>query len=150
MKIINYLVAMLIVWVALAGCSTPNYGKIRKPTDSDEQVTIVQLGDNWQYYDVYYATRYSSRPAAVMFDPKSDDKKLVGKGWYKINDPVTLAKTIRIIQIWYSYAIVGIIKSPDGRVFGYMYYPPELNIPIRMLDERTLSVSTLPLPESRP
>jgi hypothetical protein len=140
----------MVLGVVAAGCSSPNYGNIQRQTDADEPVSLKQLTDNWKDHDVFYATRYSSRPAAVMFDPKNDDKRLTGEGWYRIEDPVTLAKTIRIIQIWYSAATVGVVRSPDDRIFGYMYYPPGLNIPIKMVDENTLYVSTLPLPKSTP
>jgi len=144
------LIPLILLMAALIGCSTPHYGKIQGQTAPGEALSLEQLTDNWQDYDVYYATRYSSRPAAVMFDPKDDDRKLIGEGWYQIEDPVTLAKTIRIIQVWYNYVIVGVVRSPDERVFGYMYYPPDLNIPIRVVDGQTLYVGTLPLPRSAP
>lgn len=150
MKFMKHPVSLMLLMAALVGCATDNYGKVQRQTGSDEAVSLKQLTDNWKDHDVYYATRYSSRPAAVMFDPRNDDKRLTGDGWYRIEDPVTLAKTIRIIQVWYRSAIVGVVRSPDDRIFGYMYYPSGLNIPIKMVDENTLYVSTLPLPKSTP
>ena len=150
MKAIKSVCLMFMILIAITGCATAEYGKIHKQTVAENEIKVTDLGDNWQDYDIYYATSNGSRPAAVMFDPKNDDRKLVGDSWRQIDDPVTLAKSIRTIQVWYRYAIVGVIQSPDARVFGYMYYPPQLNIPVKLLDEQTLYVSTLPLPKSGP
>ena len=150
MKILKFLIPILLVLVVSTGCSTPNYGKIQRQTDTENQVKLTDLSDNWQDYDIYYATRDGTRPAAVMFDPKNDDKKLVGDSWREISDPVTLAKSVRVIQIWYRNPRVSVIQSPDERVFGYIYYPSYLNIPVKMIDEQTLYVSTPPLPKSAP
>jgi len=107
-------------------------------------MTVVELRENLKEYTVYYSNRWNSRPSAIMFDPKNDDKKLVGDSWYKIEDQETLSKTIRKIQQKYNYARVEIIKGPDNQVFGYMYYPHWLYIPVKKVGERTLYVSTLP------
>jgi hypothetical protein len=140
---------VLVAFAVFMGCAA-DYGTIYTQDDSGNQIALTDLTDKWEDYDIYYATSSGSRPAAVLFDPRSDDKKLVAESWRKIDDPVTLAMSIRTLQIWYGYARVGIIKSPDNRVFGYMYYPPQLNITVRMIGENTLYVSTLPLQESGP
>ena len=85
-----------------------------------------------------------------MFDPKDNDTKLVGDSWIKIEDHETLNEKIKEIQNLYDYAKVGIIEGSDGQAFGYMYYSHWLHIPIKVVDERTLYVSTLPPFKSAP
>jgi hypothetical protein len=113
-------------------------------------MTLAELRENWEEYTIYYSYRWDSRPSAIMFDPKNNGKKLVGDNWYKIEDQEALSETIRIIQEQYDYAKVEIIEGPDNKFFGYMYYPHWLNIPVKMVDERILYVSTLPPYQSAP
>ena len=101
-------------------------------------MTVAELRENLKEYTIYYSNRWNLKPSAIMFDPKNDDKKLVGDSWYKIEDQETLSKTIRKIQQKYNYARVEIIKGPDNQVFGYMYYPHWLYIPVKKVGERTL------------
>jgi hypothetical protein len=148
--IINRLTGILILIVALVmGCSG-TYGKLSKQTGTENKMTLTELRANWEEYTIHYSYRWNSRPAAIMFDPKNNDKKLVGDNWYKIEDQATLSETISIIQQNYDYAKVEIIKGPDNQIFGYIYYPHWLNIPVKMVDKRTLYVSTLPPHQSAP
>lgn len=143
----------ILMSVFVTGC-TENYGRIRIQTDSDNIMTLEALRENWQDYSVYYTHRSGSTSSAaisaVMFDPKNDDKKLVGDSWIRIEDTDTLSEVIRIIQIWYGTARVVIIEGPDTQFFGFMYYSPWLQVPVKKIDERTLYVSSLPPYKSAP
>ena len=143
MKPIKYFLLMLLSFVFIMGCFG-SYGKTSKQTGVEDKMTVVELRENLKEYTIYYSNRWNSRPSAIMFDQKNDDKKLVGDSWYKIEDKETLAKTIRKIQQKYNYARVEIIKGPDNQVFGYMYYPHWLYIPVKKVGEQTFYVSTLP------
>ena len=140
---------VILIFAFIMGCSGTN-GKIVKQTGTEDKMTLAELRENWEEYTIYYSYRWDSRPSAIMFDPKNNDKKLVGDSWYKIEDQETLSKTIRTIQEQYDYAKVEIIEGPDNKFFGYMYYPYWLDIPVKMVDERTLYVSTLPPVKSAP
>ena len=139
---------VILIFAFIMGCFG-THGKISKQTGTENKMTLAELRENWEEYTIYYSGRWDSRPAAIMFDPKNDDKKLVGNSWYKIEDQETLSETISTIQHWYDSVRVDIIEGPDNQFFGYMYYPHRLYIPIKMVDERTLYVSTLPPPPSR-
>jgi hypothetical protein len=134
---------VILIFVFIMGCSGTN-GKIVKQTGTEDKMTLAELRENWEEYTIYYSYRWDSRPSAIMFDPKNNDKKLVGDSWYKIEDQEALSETIRTIQQQYDYAKVEIIEGPDNKFFGYMYYPYWLHIPVKIVDERTLYVSTLP------
>ncbi len=140
---------IIFIVVFVMGCSG-DYGKIGKQTDLDNKMTLAELRENWEAYTIYYCYRWNSRPSALMFDPKNNDKTLIGDGWYKIEDQQTLSETIKIIQQQYDYAKVEVITGPDNQVFGYMYYPFYLYVPVKVVDERTLHVSTLPPNKSAP
>ena len=140
---------IILLFVLIMGCSG-GYGKLIKQTNTDDKMTLAELRENWEEYTIYYSFRSDSRPSAIMFDPKNNDKKLVGDNWYKIEDQKTLSETISIIQQQYDHCHVDIIEGPDNQVYGYMYYPHWLNLPVRVVDERTLYVSTLPPYRSAP
>ena len=144
MKIIRLAGIKFLIFVMFIGCHE-NYGIIRIPSDNDNKMTLVELKENWQDYSVYRGYRWATRPAAIMFDPKDNDKKLVGDRWYLIEDEETLSQSIREIQAWFDvddYTAVGLMEGPDNEVFGYIY--PAYRVPVRMIDERTLYVSRLP------
>ncbi len=140
---------VILIFTFIMGCSG-TYGKIRKQIDTEDEMTLAELRENWEEYTIYYSYRHDSRPAAIMFDPKNDDKKLVGDSWHKIEDQETLSETISIIQQRYDNAEVEIIEGPDNQVFGYMYYPSYLYVTVKVVDERTLYVMSLPPPKSTP
>jgi hypothetical protein len=141
---------ILILIVNLVMGCLGDYGLIRKQPPTDNKMTSAELRKNWEDYHVYYGNKMD-RPAAIMFDPKNDDTRLVGDSWIKIADQQTLSETIRIIQtVWVNGEVV-IIEGPDRRFFGYMYYtwgdytvskPSEITVVL--VDERTLYVGTIP------
>ena len=141
-------IAILFV-VFVMGCSG-TYGKMVRQNGTEDEMTLAKLRENWTDYTIYYSYRWNSRPSALMFDPKNNDKKLTGEGWHKIEDEQTLSETIHIIQQQYNYAKVEIIAGPDDQLFGYIYYPFWLNVPVKVVDEQTLYVSTLPPHKSAP
>lgn len=147
---IKRLAGIFILIVALVmGCSG-NYGKISKQNGTEEKITIAELRDNWDNYDIYYGMRSNRYADAIMFDPKDNGKKLEGDSWIKIEDRETLDEKIGALQSIYKYAKVHIIEGSDNQFFGYMYYPSYLYVPVKIADERTLYVSTLPPYKSAP
>ncbi len=144
MNINRFAVLLIIIFVMIIGCSE-NYGTIRIPSGNDDKITLAELKENWEEYTVYQGYRWATRPAAIMFDPKGDDKKLVGDSWYLIEDQEALSQSIREIQDWFGidddYPL-GLIEGPDNEIWGYIW--PAHRVPVRMVDERTLYVSRLP------
>jgi hypothetical protein len=139
----------ILIFVFLVGCSVTN-GKIGKQTGTAHKVTLAELRDNWDDYDIYYGMRSNRYADAIMFDPKNNSTKLSGNSWIKIEDQETLDEKIKELQSIYDYAKVHIIKGENNQVFGYMYYPTYLRVPVRIVDERALYVSSLPPYKSAP
>ena len=139
----------VLIFVFIIGCSG-TYGKIRKQAGSEEKITVAQLKDSWDKYDIYYAKRSNRYADAIMFDPKDNGTKLEGDSWIKIENQETLNEKIDEVQTTYDYAKVYIIEGIDNQIFGYMYYPSYLQLPVKVVDERTLYVSGLPMYKSTP
>lgn len=133
---------VILILIFLAGCSG-DLGKIKKQTDAEDKVTLAELRDNCDDYDVYYGMRSNRHADAILFDPKDDGKKLKGDSWIKIEDLETLDDKIYAIQSIYNYARVHTIEGADNHFFGYIYYPTYLRVPVKIVDAQTLYVGSL-------
>ena len=140
---------VILIFTFVIGCSG-TYGKIRKQTNREDKITLAELRDNWDDYDIYYGRRSNRYADAMMFDPKNNNTRLEGDSWMKIEDQETLNEKINNIQSIYNYARVHIIEGADNQFFGYMYYPGHFHVSIKIVDERTLYVSSLPKYKSTP
>ena len=143
---------LILLFIFFMGCSgnTGNYGKVIRQTAAQDKITLAELRDNWKDYDIYYGKRSIRWADAIMFDPKNNGTQLTGDSWIKIEDQETLDAQIKDIQVLYSYAKVHLIGGADNQVFGYMYYAFDLRVPVKIVDERTLFVSSLPKYKSAP
>ena len=143
---------LILLFIFIIGCSTNtgNIGNVRKQSGTEDKITLAELKDNWNDYDIYYGKRSIRWADAIMFDPKNNGTKLTGDSWIKIEDQETLDAKINEIQNLYSYARVHLIEGADKQLFGYMYYAFYLRVPVKIVDERTLYVSSLPKYKSAP
>jgi hypothetical protein len=126
------------------GCSG-THGKIQTQNKTAGKVTLADLTDHWDNYDIYYGRRSYAYADAIMFDPKNNSTKLTGNSWIKIENQEILNKAVEDIQGIYKWARIHIIEGSDNQIFGYMYYSRHLHIPVKIIDERTLYVSSLPV-----
>ena len=123
-----------------------NYGTLRVASGS-WGTTIQALIDNWQDYDIYYAGLSYKSPSAIMFDPKSDGKRLISDKWI----PVTEKSVVITIIDWLNADMnfpptLWKIMGPEGDFFGYMYTSAVQQVVTRQIDEQTLWVDDIPLP----
>ena len=140
---------VILIFIFIMGCSG-NHGNIRKQADTDDKVTLAELRDNWDEYDIYYGMRSNRYADAIMFDPKDNGTKLEGNSWIKIEDRETLDQKIEALQSIYDYAKVHIIEGADNQFFGYMYYGGYFHVSVNLVDEQTLYVGSLPMYKSVP
>jgi len=153
MKRYIYPAIMVLLLVFLtSGCSwLKGYGKLRLQSRHEEKVTIQELKDNWDDYTIYYAGYYGrlsiKHPSAVMFDPKKDDRVLVGDKWTKVEDQETLSRLISSIQSQKAmyYPRLRRILGPDDQFYGYMFTALHQAV-IKVVDDRTMWVYNLPMP----
>lgn len=128
MKKYNFLRVFLVALI-ISGCVSwqKNYGKLKIIPKGSNEITIQNLIDKWDDYNIYYSDQYdgfSVRSAlGIMFDPKNNNTTLVGDRWKKVNDQNTLAEMTQWIVLNTQYEPwLNEILGPDGRLYGYLYY----------------------------
>jgi len=137
---------VILIMAFSVGCSG-NYGIVKRQTPTDNKMTLAELKENWEDYHIYYGKPWGSIPINILFDPKNNETRLVGDGWYKITDQKTLSEIIQRIESAWSNHEVMIIKGPDKRFIGYMYcswseyssFTPSI-YDVRSVDEHTFHV----------
>jgi len=139
-------IALALVFL-VSGCSwLKGYGKIRVLSKHEEKLTIQALKENWQDYTISYAGSSVGIAAGVMFDPKNDDKTLVGDRWIKVEDRETLLELIDAIESYAQfYPRLYRILGPDDRFYGYLFYA-WCHPVFRLVDDRTLYAYDLQSP----
>ena len=74
---------MLSIFLLIIGCSG-NYANIKNLSESESKAIQQELLDNWSDYDISYLY------GVIVFDPKTDDKKiLVSNSWNTVKDQET-------------------------------------------------------------
>ena len=134
---------VFLILVLIVGCSGPK-GNIRKQTDNENKVTLAELRDSWEDYDIYYSMRGNRWAGAIMFDPKNNNTTLTGDSWFKIKSQEALDEKIKEVRVLYDYKRVFLIVGADNQVYGFMFYPYYLRLPVEIVDEQTLYVGSLP------
>lgn len=140
---------LLIIFLFITGC-IGEYGKIARQPDNENKVTIQDLKQKWNQYFVYSGTRDGRWKYALMFDPKGSGSTLTGDSWVKINDETTFLNTLNEVEKIAPDSEVMAIKGPNNKVFGFMYYPSNLHVPVKIIDDTTLYVMSLPKHISAP
>ena len=135
---------LMICFVAtLVGCVDPaKYGRFKPVGRGD--MTIEHLVKNWKDYDVHWAGVNVRLTNAILFDPKDNDLKFsLQQFWEPVDDEAELSEVIRWIKNFGGeppslYRVSG----PGDKTFGYLYMLTSSPV-IRVVDERTLSISNL-------
>ena len=144
---------MFLIVLILYGCSISlkNYGKVKMLPNGPGQVTLQDLIDHWEDYDIYFAGSFARyygvrNPLGVMFDPKNNDTTLVGNMWEKVRDQKTLIEITQMIYPNTQYEPwLNEILGPDGRFYGYLYYSYGMVV-LKLTDEGKMNVYDLEEP----
>ena len=142
------LIFVSLVLFLLAGCAGLDaYGKLRLLADGKERVTIEQLVDRWQDYDVYYSGIAVHKPSAILFDPKGDERTLqVHPWWVRVEKKDMLLEILKWIDFYRKFPPrLRAVLGPDNAFFGYMYTPWDHAL-IKVVDDKTLWVNELSMP----
>ena len=144
-KYVNLAVISFVLIFLMSGCA--NYGKFRLESGQAEKMTIQELQENWDDYSIYYADwRSVGWTGGIIFDPKKDDKTLVGDKWMKVEDKETLSQVIASIEAKNRYPRLYQILGPNNEFYGYMYLGPRrdnVNVFAKVIDSNSLRVSDL-------
>ena len=134
------ILAGILILGFTAGCAA-GYGKMRVVEKGG--MTLENLTDNWQNYEVYYYGD-GNRAIAVIFDPKTDEKTLkMGPRWDRMPDQNTLNKMVGYIKQEPFRGVYGprlwTILGPDGSTYGYVY-TVLTELLLEVIDEKTMLV----------
>jgi hypothetical protein len=140
----------LVLIFATGACAGSKGTGLYETLSSGEKKSVLEeLKKNWQDYNVYCDGPASS-PGAVIFDPKNDDRNLVGYRYIKLSkeDSVRLA----IVQVEFQLDFVPKlykIFDEEKNFYGYVLLARDLPVPKRV-DEKTIELpsfeSTFHLP----
>ena len=145
LKFFRLLAVIFLMAGATSGC-LENYGKFR-PAPGDPNVILQDLRDNWENYDILYAGLATDSPSALMFGPRSDGKRLIGKKWMPVTDGSVVVEIIDWLNSYMNFPpVLYEILSPQDVFFGYIYTSPMEQIVIKQIDPETLELENIPLP----
>ena len=143
---------IFLIALILYGCSISqkNSGKLRMIHKSQNDVTIQNLIDKWNDYNIYYSDIYDGyHPRAalgIMFDPKNNETTLVGDRWKKVKDQKDLIEMTKWIYSNTQYEPwLNEILGPDGKFYGYLYYSYGF-VKLKVVDDKTMYVFNLEEP----
>jgi hypothetical protein len=136
---------IFIITGLFSGC-LGDYGTIRL-APGDPNVTLQDLKENWENYDILYAGLATNTPSALMFGPRADGKRLIGKKWMPVTDASVLDEIIEWLNAYANFPpTLYEILSPADVFFGYIYVSPTKQIVIKQIDPETLELDNIPLP----
>ena len=145
LKNFSFLAVIFTVLWFVSGC-LGNYGKI-SVASGDYNATLRQLKQNWDNYDILYAGISTDSPAAIMFVPRQDGKRLIGKKWMPVTEKSEFDKIVRWLEFDVGFRpTLYEILSTQGVFFGYIYVSNMLHIVVKQIDPETLEMEDIPLP----
>jgi hypothetical protein len=123
----KYIRISLILFLVLiiSGCVQlqENYGRIKMIPRTEGKVTIQNLIDKWENYNIYYAGYDVRLPLGIIFEPKDNDTSLFGELWKPVRDKKTLIELTQWIYSTTQYEpYLNEILGPDNRFYGFLYY----------------------------
>ncbi len=146
----KYIHKLLILFfiLSISGCAQffSNYGTIKIIPPTKDSVTIQDLIDKWNDYNIYYAGYGVRLPLGVWFDPKDNDTSLVGDLWKPVRDKKTLIEIVESIYPYTQYRpYLSEILGPQERLYGYLYYSYGPAV-FKKIDKNKMYVFNLELP----
>jgi len=134
-----------------SGCAAlkDDYGRTKIIPRTGGKVTIQDLIDKWNDYNIYYAGYDVRLPLGLFFNPKDSDNRLVGDLWKPVTDKKTL---IEITQWLYPYTqyepYLYEILGPNGKFYGYLYYSYG-PVVFKKIGENKMYVMNLEIPHQK-
>jgi hypothetical protein len=128
----------------VSGCAG-DFAKLRVESGSAMSVeTLMKESDN---YVTYADGLFPNVPAAVIFDPKGDDRAIaVGPRWQKVQEKKSVTRAVGLIKAEPGRGVniprLWRILGPDDYLYGYVY-TWLTRLDMKMIDEKTLLIENL-------
>ena len=135
-----YLPAVIFLFSTFA-CATPaGLPKFEPLSRRDKAATLDTLKGNWTSYSISYSGGSVGLASALIFDPKDDNRDLVGEGYKDVKDKETLDRVISVIESYTTFnPTLYKIYGPDGDFFGFVFTAHYRPLP-KKVNDRTLSL----------
>jgi hypothetical protein len=130
----------LVMVSATAGCaSTKAAGVFEALSSSEKKKVLEEIKKNWRDYTIYCDGPVQT-PGAVIFDPKNDDRNLIGYRYVKL----TKEENVLTAIVWMEYQInydpsLYKIFDEEKNFYGYVLVAGDLPVP-RRLNQKTLEL----------
>jgi len=124
----------------MAACAGSKGTGLYEPLSSGEKKRLLEeLKKNWQDYNVYCDGAASS-PGALIFDPKNDDRNLIGYRYNRLSKEDSVRSAIVQIEFRLDYhPLLYKIYDEDKNFYGYVLLAKDLPVPKRV-DQKTLEL----------
>jgi hypothetical protein len=125
---------------AAAGCASLKAAGVYEALSSSEKEKVLdEIKKNWQDYTIYCDGPYWT-PGAVIFDPKNDDRNLIGYHYGRLSkEEVVLAAIVWVeYQTNYDPTLYKIFDE-EKHFYGYVLVAGDLPVP-RRLGPKTLEL----------
>lgn len=130
--------SFFILITIVLGCAAvmPSF-RLKTVPRSEQKAALEDLAKNWQSYDVYSDGPVNST-SALIFDPKEDDRRLLGYQYVRVET----GKNLRAALTWIDYYIqfdprLYKVFDETGAFYGYVFIALHSPSP-RRVDEKTL------------
>jgi hypothetical protein len=149
MKMLKRLVfvSLISLFFVFVGCGT--YGKLRLQSGPGETMTIHQLEENWEKYNILFTGVEPNVPSAIIFGRKDDDRIIIGERWWNLKDQKTLSETIGRIEAQTPfgpyYPRLWKMLGPDDHLYGYMFTAWDSAV-MTIVEGKNMKVHDLPMP----
>jgi len=133
----TFILILSIMLLGMSCATTQNYAKLVPANAPDYRMTIKELMEGFQKYDIHFSGT-KGEPTAILFDPRTEDKKILHKGWTKVKSQKELETLVTWIKTGPASGWTYAILAPDGRFFGYMFTGRQNSAVVKVVDENTL------------
>jgi len=136
----------LILVLATAACVGSKGTGLCVPFSSEEKKKVLEeLKKNWQDYDVY-CDGPVSKASAVIFDPKNDDRNLIGYRYIKVTKEEYVKTAISLIEYMIDHnPSLYRIFDEEQNFYGYVLLAGGVPAP-RRVDQKTLELPSYQSP----
>ena len=153
----KFICLLFMAFAFIMGCFG-NYANLRNLSENESKALQQELLDNWSDYHISY------RPAALVFDPKYDDRKILLGGnkswwWVRFRDQESWQDFVEanttnqgdFSPVGTERSMTGLreILGPDNQLYGYIIHQDMDTVSTRQVDENTLRLSYIRYHQTR-
>jgi len=130
---------LLLVTVVMGCAGYKGTGLYETMSREEKKRILEELKRNWQDYNVYCDGPVST-PGALIFDPKNDDRNLIGYRYNKLSKEENVRTAIVWIECQLNYvSVLYRIFDEEKNFYGYVLLAKDLPAPKRV-DQKTIEL----------